>query len=147
MYIFWKFFSIKQRLINYNNFVAVLSFVSLAIFCLATEHFSNIWVVYFWIWLFFQFSLKCRSFLCSYWRIMQHDCHERTKDFFICRCRVIIVYNSLNRSKIMWFFIFAGIFTVTSHPIFRPPWTRGERQKFVDVNGAVTFAVWSNITW
>ena len=56
-----------------------LLFVSLAISCLATEHFSNVWCVYFWIWPFFLFSLKWRRFLCSYWRIMQNDFQERTK--------------------------------------------------------------------
>ena len=36
-YIFYNLFSITQWLINYNNFVVVLSFLSLVIFCLATE--------------------------------------------------------------------------------------------------------------
>ena len=43
------------------------------------------------------------------------------------------------------FFIAAGILTVTLHAISRPPWTRCERQKFVDVSVAITFTPRSNI--
>ena len=41
-YIFWIFFSITQKLINHKNYVVVLLFFLLAIFCLANEHFSNV---------------------------------------------------------------------------------------------------------
>ena len=72
---------------------------------------------------------------------MRNDWQERIKDFFICKFRVMESFtNSLNRSKII-----AGIFTVTLHAISRPTWTRGERQKFVDVSVPVTFAPRSNI--
>ena len=67
---------------NYNNFVAVLSFLSLAIFCLVTEYFSNFWYVYFWIWPLFLFSMKWQRFLRSYCRFMK----------MICRFRVTIFY-------------------------------------------------------
>ena len=91
-YIFWNFFSITHRLINHNNFVVVLSFVSLAIFCFATEHFSNAWYVYFWIWQFFPFSLKWRTFFVFVMVNHAKWLPRKNQGFFICRFRVIIIY-------------------------------------------------------
>ena len=70
--------TLKQRW-NVCWVVAVLSFISLAIFCLATEHFSNVWYVFFWIWPFSLFSLKRWCFLCLYWRIMENECQEKPR--------------------------------------------------------------------
>ena len=97
---FGNFFSIT-RLIYYNNFVPVVPFASLAIFCLATEHFSNVWYVYFWIWhRFFFFSIFL--FLSFFFEMVEifvfvMENHEKrlprkNQDFLICWFRVIIFY-------------------------------------------------------
>ena len=57
------------------------------------------------------------DFLCSKWKIMGNDSQEKTKDFFICRFRVIIVYQLFESIHNYVVFIVAGIFTVTSDNI------------------------------
>ena len=90
-YIFWKYFFVTRRLINYNNFVVVLSFVSLTIFCLVTEHFSNVWHFHFWVWAFF-FSFEMVEFLVFALENHAKWLPRKNQGFLIYRFHVILVY-------------------------------------------------------
>ena len=72
---------------------------------------------------------------------------RKNQDFLIYRFFVIIFYQLFEsiQNHVVFYRCWYFYSNFALHAIYRPPWTRGEQRKFVDVSVAVTFATRSII--